>query len=164
MKKNYEVELTEQDLKQIIEKYFEEKENIHIKFESKTTREYTGFHEQEIAMTKYYCESEIQIMGINKKAKFELSEEDIKSILREVFDKYELQSIKFQSKIEVQDYTLPNRAIFNGIKITLKEKEQKQTRGFNSILDISDTPQERPQSMYDPRNTGGYYEDWGLRR
>ena len=151
---NYEIEFTPKEIKEIMESYFKEKYNETISFEIKTTKEYTGFHEQEVAVTKYYGIKKIEIVRLNKTAKFELSESDIKNILEEIFDKYNIVKITFLNDLEVQDYTLPNKALFKGIKIKLKMKE----KGYNIADDIDN------QSMYDPKNEGGYYEDWSLRR
>ena len=151
---NYEIEFTPKEIKEIMESYFKEKYNETISFEIKTTKEYTGFHEQEVVVTKYYGIKKIEIVRLSKTAKFELSESDIKNILEEIFDKYNIVNITFLNDLEVQDYTLPNKAVFKGIKIKLEMKE----KGYNVADDI-DNP-----SMYDPKNEGGYYEDWSLRR
>lgn len=151
---NYEIEFTPKEIKEIMESYFKEKYNETISFEIKTTKEYTGFHEQEVVVTKYYGIKKIEIVRLSKTAKFELSESDIKNILEEIFDKYNIVNITFLNDLEVQDYTLPNKAVFKGIKIKLKMKE----KGYNIADDIDN------QSMYNPKNEGGYYEDWSLRR
>lgn len=151
---NYEIEFTPKEIKEIMESYFKEKYNETISFEIKTTKEYTGFHEQEVVVTKYYGIKKIEIVRLSKTAKFELSESDIKNILEEIFDKYNIVNITFLNDLEVQDYTLPNKAVFKGIKIRLKMKE----KGYNIADDIDN------QSMYNPKNEGGYYEDWSLRR
>lgn len=161
---NYEIEFTSKEIKEIMEAYFKQKYKEEIIFEIKTTREYTGFHEQEVAVTKYYGIKNIEIVGLNKTAKFELTESDIKSILQEIFKKYDLVNITFQNKLEVLDYTVPNKAVFKGIKIKLKLKEQEHIKEYNEIIDVSEPSTQQEQSMYDPSNKGGYYEDWSLRR
>lgn len=123
---NYEIELTPKEIKEIMETYLKQKYKEEISFEIKTTKEYTGFHEQEVAVTKYYGVKNIQILSLTKSSKFEITESDIKDILKEIFDKYDLIEINFKNKIEVQDYTLPNKAVFNGIKIKLKLKENQE--------------------------------------
>ena len=158
---NYEIEFTKEELKQIIEAYFKEKYNEKIEFEIISKIEYTGFHDQQIAVTKYYGIKNIEIVGIKKTAKFELTESNIKEILTKIFDKYEIERISFESKIEYMDYTLPDEAKFKGIKLKIKLKEQQNN---NSIINLNDSQHQRPQSMYDPTNEGGYYENWSLRR
>ena len=83
---NYEIELTPKEIKEIMETYLKQKYKEEISFEIKTTKEYTGFHEQEVAVTKYYGVKNIQILGLTKLSKFEITESDIKGILQEIFD------------------------------------------------------------------------------
>lgn len=159
---NYEIEFTPKEIKEIMESYYKEKYNEEITFEIKTTREYTGFHEQEVAITKYYGIKNIKIVGLNKTAKFELTESDIKRILQEIFKKYDLVNITFQNELENLDYTLPSKAVFKGIKIKVKLKENQKRE--DAIIDDFESSFQKEQSMYDPLNEGGYYENWSLRR
>ena len=158
---NYEIEFTRQELKEIMEVYFKEKYNENIEFEIVSKTEYTGFHDQVIAVTKYYGIKNIEIIGIKKTAKFELSETDVKNIISEIFDKYEIVKISFESKVEFMDYSLPSEAVFKGVKLKISLKKEKNN---NRIIDISDAPTEIQRSMYDPKNEGGYYENWSLCR
>lgn len=158
---NYEIEFTKQELQEMMEVYFKEKYKENIKFEMVSKTEYTGFQDQVIAVTKYYGIKNIEIMGIKKTAKFELSETDIKNILSDIFDKYEIAKISFESKVEYMDYSFPNEAVFKGVKIKINLKKYENN---NRIIDLSEAPKEIPQNIYDPQNKGGYYENWSLCR
>ena len=164
VRKVYEIKLSEKELKELIEKYFKEKTNKEVKFTTKTTREQEGSYcrECEYAKTRYFLEQEINIAGLTKLAKLELSEEEIKGILKEMLKQYEITYISFKSTFEYQTQYEFKTPVFKEVKICFTE-EKKQSKGFNSILGIQETSQERPQSMYD-KNIGGQNEDWSLRR
>lgn len=166
VQKVYSISFNEKELKQIIEKYFLDKTNKEVKFTTKTTKETQGYfaNESEYAKTRYYLEQEVLIAGITKKAKMELSEDDIKQVLKDALTQYEITYISFKSGFDYQTQYEFKTPVFKEVKVHFVQREKEQTQGFNSILNITDTPQDRPQSMYDPRNTGGHYEDWSLRR
>ena len=158
--------LNNNELKQVIEKYFLDKINKKVKFITKSKKEIQSYfgNESEYAKTRYYLEQDILILGITKKAEIELSEEDIKQILKNALPQYEITYVSFKSGFNyetIYDVKIP---VFREVKVHFIQKEKEQTNGSNSILDITDVPEKREQSMYEPKNPGGYYEDWSLRR
>ena len=153
-------------IKTNIRKILFKKTNKEIKFTTKTAKETQGYfgNESEYAKTRYYLEQEIQIINITKIAKLELTEEEIKKILKEILTQYEITYISFKSGFEYQSQYEFKSPVFKEVKIHFVQKEQNQTQGFGSTLNMVDTSHQRAQSMHDPRNTGGHYEDWSLRR
>ena len=145
VKKVYVIKLSPKELKELIEKYFKEKTNKEVKFITKTTREQEGSYcrESEYAKTRYFLEQEINIIGLTKLAKLELSEEEIKSILKEILNQFEITYISFKSTFEYQTQYEFKTPVFQEVKICFTE--------------------EKKQSMYD-KNIGGQNEDWSLRR
>lgn len=156
--------LNNNELKQVIEKYFLDKTNQEVKFITKSKKEIQGYfgNESEYAKTRYFIEQDVSILGITKKAEIELSEEDIKQILKEALPEYEITYVSFKSGFNYETIHEIKTPVFREVRVHFIQKEQ--IKGFNSILDITDVPEKRPQSMYDPKNPGGYYEDWSLRR
>mgnify|MGYP003290704519 CR=1 FL=1 len=160
VRKVYEIKLSPKELKELIEKHFKEKINKEVKFTTKTTIEQEGSYcrESEYAKTRYFLEQEINIAELTKLAKLELSEEEIKGILKDILKQYEITYISFKSTFEYQTQYEFKTPVFKEVKICFT-KEKEKLKGFKS----KETPQERAQSIYD-KNKGGYYEDWNLCR
>ena len=62
--------LNNNELKQVIEKYFLDKTNQEVKFITKSKKEIQGYfsNESEYAKTRYFIEQDVSILGITKKA------------------------------------------------------------------------------------------------
>lgn len=162
VKKIYEIKLTEEELKKILEEYFKQKNITEGKLIIKTTKETVGYYgkEDEIAKTRFYIENDIQFLNITKKAKIELSEEEIKSMLMEILSMYNITYISFKTGFEYRYQYEFKEPVFQGVNIHFYKKEKQ-----NNNESIYDSPLIHADlSPYDPLNKGGYYEDWSLRR
>lgn len=126
-KKVYQIVVNPEELKLLLEKYFHEKTNKKVIFKTKTTTEFGGYFTQsEYAKTRFYLEQEVQVVGLIKKATIELTEEDIKTILKEIFDSYDVTYISFKSEFEHKHPYEFKEAIFEGVHVYYAEKEKKK--------------------------------------
>lgn len=164
VQKVYEIKLTENELKQVIEKYIKEQTNNIIKLIIVTKKEIQFYgYETEYAKTHYYFEKEINILGLTKLARLEITEEEIKEILKNILKDYEIININFESGFEHQTQYEFATPVFKKVKILFKEKNIAHNT-INHNQEIDEIPTKNEESKYNPKNTGGYYEDWSLCR
>lgn len=128
VRKVFEITISKEELKQLIEKYFLEKTNKKVTFSTRTTTEREGAYcrESEYAKTRYFLEQEVEIVGLIKQATLELTEEEIKQMLKEIFKEYDVTYISFKSKFEHKYQYEFKEPIFEGVHIYYAEKEKEK--------------------------------------
>lgn len=125
VRKVYQIVVTKEELKLLLEKYFQDKTNKKVNFNTKTSTEINGYFTQtEYAKTRYFLEQEVEVVGLIKRATIELTEEDIKNMLKEIFSEYDVTYVSFKSKFEHKYQYEFKEPIFEGVHIYYAEKEK----------------------------------------
>lgn len=125
VRKVYQIVIDPQELKLLLEKYFQDKTNKKVNFNTKTTTEINGYFTQtEYAKTRYFLEQEVEVVGLIKQATIELTEEDIKNMLKEIYSEYDITYVSFKSKFEHKYQYEFKEPIFESVHIYYAEKEK----------------------------------------
>lgn len=86
-----EIEFTKEETIKLIEEYYKRLEDRDVKVNITAKKEYTGWQDEEGCVTTVTIAEPIEIMGMKKEVKQKLTEEELKTLLKALFDLYELQ-------------------------------------------------------------------------
>jgi len=117
------VQIGKEELKKLIESYYLNAYGTKVEFKVKSEITYSGYREcYREGKTKFYCESSVNIGNLTKKGTFELSEEEIKEILKMLISDFDIDSIKLKTDIDYVGIYEEQQAVFKGAEVVIKNK------------------------------------------
>lgn len=88
-----EIEFTKEETIKMIEEYYKKLESRDVKVNINAKKGYTGWRDEEGCVTTITIVEPFEIMGMKKEIKQTISLNDLKTILKALFDLYELQLV-----------------------------------------------------------------------
>ena len=89
-----EIEFTKDETIKLIEEYYKKLEDRTVKVTINSKKGYTGWRDEEGCVTTITVSEPIEIMGMKKEVKQTITEEDLNTILKALFELYEFQLTK----------------------------------------------------------------------
>lgn len=89
-----EIEFTKDETIKLIEEYYKRLEDRTVKVTINSKKGYTGWRDEEGCVTTITVSEPIEIMGMKKEVKHTITEEDLNTILKALFELYEFQLTK----------------------------------------------------------------------
>lgn len=89
-----EIEFTKDETIKLIEEYYKRLEDRTVKVTINSKKGYTGWRDEEGCVTTITVSEPIEIMGMKKEVKQTITEEDLNTILKALFELYEFQLTK----------------------------------------------------------------------
>ena len=126
-----EIEFTKEETIKLIEEYYKKLEDRIVKASISAKKGYTGWRDEEGCVTTITVAEPIEIMGMKKDVKQIITEEELNTMLKALFDLYEFQLTKitlndgFNSRWEgygMGEHEVTS-AYFKGITINVTKKK-----------------------------------------
>ena len=89
-----EIEFTKEETIKLIEEYYKKLEDRTVKASISAKKGYTGWRDEEGCVTIITVAEPIEIMGMKKDVKQTITEEELNTMLKALFDLYEFQLTK----------------------------------------------------------------------
>ena len=89
-----EIEFTKEETIKLIEEYYKKLEDRTVKASISAKKGYTGWRDEEGCVTTITVAEPIEIMGMKKDVKQTITEEELNTMLKALFDLYEFQLTK----------------------------------------------------------------------
>lgn len=89
-----EIEFTKEETIKLIEEYYKKLEDRIVKASISAKKGYTGWRDEEGCVTTITVAEPIEIMGMKKDVKQTITEEELNTMLKALFDLYEFQLTK----------------------------------------------------------------------
>ncbi len=89
-----EIEFTKEETIKLIEEYYKKLEDKIVKASISAKKGYTGWRDEEGCVTTITVAEPIEIMGMKKDVKQTITEEELNTMLKALFDLYEFQLTK----------------------------------------------------------------------
>ena len=89
-----EIEFTKEETLRLIEEYYKKLEDRTVKASISAKKGYTGWRDEEGCVTTITVAEPIEIMGMKKDVKQTITEEELNTMLKALFDLYEFQLTK----------------------------------------------------------------------
>lgn len=89
-----EIEFTKEETLKLIEEYYKKLEDRTVKASITAKKGYTGWRDEEGCVTTITVAEPIEIMGMKKDVKQTITEEELNTMLKALFDLYEFQLTK----------------------------------------------------------------------
>lgn len=126
-----EVTFTKEETLKLIEEYYKRLEDREVKASATAKKGYTGWQDEEACVTTITISEKMEIVGMQKEVKETITEDQLNTILRALFDLYELDLTSvtlddgISSKWEGYGYNEHEvkTAYFKGIKVNVKKKK-----------------------------------------
>ena len=137
------IEFTKDETVKLIEEYYKRLEDRTVKVIITSKKEYTGWQDEETCVTKVIVSEPVEIMGMKKEVKETLTEEELKTLLKALFNLYEfdLSTIIINDGLNSrwEGYGMNEHEIksayFKGITVNVvKKKNTTLKRGSNIFL------------------------------
>ena len=125
-----EIEFTKDETIKLIEEYYKRLEDRTVKVTINSKKGYTGWRDEEGCVTTITVSEPIEIMGMKKEVKHTITEEDLNTILKALFELYEFQLTKvtlndgLNSRLEgygIAEHEVTS-AYFKGITLNIVKK------------------------------------------
>ena len=125
-----EIEFTKDETIKLIEEYYKRLEDRTVKVTINSKKGYTGWRDEEGCVTTITVSEPIEIMGMKKEVKQTITEEDLNTILKALFELYEFQLTKvtlndgLNSRLEgygIAEHEVTS-AYFKGITLNIVKK------------------------------------------
>ena len=125
-----EIEFTKDETIKLIEEYYKRLEDRTVKVTINSKKGYTGWRDEEGCVTTITVSEPIEIMGMKKEVKQTITEENLNTILKALFELYEFQLTKvtlndgLNSRLEgygIAEHEVTS-AYFKGITLNIVKK------------------------------------------
>lgn len=131
-----EIKFKKKELCDLIEKYYREIKNTDAKVSISTKREPTGRFEIMSTVTRVEVTKKVNVLGIEKSTKEQISEEVIVGILNELLktSEYLVLSLSYDAGVTpvsvgyYMDEHTEYRPYFNGVTLYVREREKSNSR------------------------------------
>ena len=126
-----EVSFTKEETLKLIEEYYRRLEDREVTASASAKKGYTGWQDEEACVTTITISEKMEIVGMQKEVKENITEDQLNRLLRALFDLYEfdLTSITLDSGLSSkwEGYGMSEHevktAYFKGIKVNVKKKK-----------------------------------------
>lgn len=126
-----EVSFTKEETLKLIEEYYRRLEDRQVTASVSAKRGYTGWQDEEACVTTITISEKVEIVGMQKEVKETITEDQLNTILRALFDLYELDLTSvtlddgLNSRWEGYGYNEHEvkTAYFKGINVNVKKKK-----------------------------------------
>lgn len=126
-----EIEFTKEETIKLIEEYYKKLEGRNVKITINAKKGYTGWYDNEACITTITVAEPIEIMGMRKEVKEIINEEQLKVILKALFDLYEfnLSNIVLNDGLNsrYEGYGMSEQVVksayFKGITVHVQKKK-----------------------------------------
>ena len=126
-----EVTFTKEETLKLIEEYYRRLENREVTANASAKKGYTGWQDEEACVTTITISEKMEIVGMQKEVKENITEDQLNTLLGVLFDLYEfdLTSVTLDSGLSSkwEGYGMNEHevktAYFRGIKVNVKKKK-----------------------------------------
>lgn len=126
-----EVSFTKEETLKLIEEYYRRLEDRQVTASATAKKGYTGWQDEEACVTSIAISEKMEIVGMQKEVKETITEDQLNTILRALFDLYEmdLTSVTLDEGLNSrwEGYGMAEHevktAYFKGIKVNVKKKK-----------------------------------------